>query len=87
MLKNLMLALSFGALMFITYKVATHEPAPVIAEPAPEKIWDSNLEIPPGVKLVNIECGAPCLLYWDPLEEQYVAAFANGGVIYFSLPQ
>lgn len=52
-----------------------------------EVILDKSLEIPPDVKLLNIECGSPCMIYWDPMAQQYVAAFANGGVVYFTMPQ
>jgi len=86
MLKKVYLALVLGALMLMSYKAVVYEQAPTLVNPTPEKVWNTSLEVPPDVRLLSLECGSPCMVYWDPTAMQYVAAFANGGVIYFTLP-
>lgn len=74
-----------GSLVCLTLRVP--EPAQSAANSPEKVVWDKTIEIPPNVRPMNIECGAPCLIYWDPMSERYVAAFADGGVIYFVFPK
>lgn len=69
-----------GSLVCLTFQMSKQEPAQPAAKAEP--VMERTIEMPPGVEPMSIQCGDTCLLFWDPMSKHFVAAMADGSVVY-----